>query len=170
MVNVKHSAPGDTLRVRRFWESDIPYCTDIVEKTALFEGYGLRGERIPRTLLGGLTDPDSDLWTVVSRQGSERIQGFAWVTKRAGLGRSAYLRLICVAEEARGHGVGELLVHHIEKTIAAKKGLLLVCTHTNAAAQAFYERLGYVKVGMIPEFAAKGHDEMVYWKPNETTD
>ena len=66
------------------------------------------------------------------------------ITTRA-LDRSAYLRLLLVAEEQQSRGVGAALLARVEREArsARCRHLVLLVTKTNNRARAFYERHGY---------------------------
>jgi GTP-binding protein len=114
-------------------------CADIVAGTALFAAYGHTRERIRRQLEEALSDGRSQLLAALQ---AERPCGFAWFVPRGAFDRSGYLRLICVAEGARGTGVGSALLGELERRHLAQGGIVLLATSTNIAAHRFYERRG----------------------------
>jgi ribosomal protein S18 acetylase RimI-like enzyme len=58
----------------------------------------------------------------------------------------------------RGRGVGRALVREAEHIAAARgRTLLTLDTAEEEGAAAFYERLGYTRVGAIPDYALKPH-------------
>ena len=63
---------------------------------------------------------------------------------------------------ARGRGVARALVREVER-IAVQRGrtLLTLDTAADDGAAGFYERLGYCKVGAIPDYALKPHGGLV---------
>jgi ribosomal protein S18 acetylase RimI-like enzyme len=147
---------------RRMESRDLEACVEMLETVELFEDYGLRGDRARKTMELAFTSSESDIWVACNKSGAP--QGFAWFNKRGGFSRSAYLRLICVSPTAQGQGVGEALIQHFERQPAFRKGLLILCTSSNGRAAAFYEGLGYQKVGLLPQFTPAGHDEIIFWK------
>ena len=61
---------------------------------------------------------------------------------------------LLVVRSARGQGVATLLMQHVEKHArAAGKTLLVLDTVTGDSAERLYERLGWTKVGVIPNYA-----------------
>lgn len=149
--------------IRRLERNDLSECAKMLDQVELFGDYGLRGERAQKTLELAFTSSESDVWVACLPNG--KLQGFAWFMKKGGFSRTAYLRLICVSPQAQGQGVGEALIRHFEKEPAFRKGLLILCTASNARAVNFYKGLGYQKVGRLPQFTPAGHDEIVFWKP-----
>jgi ribosomal protein S18 acetylase RimI-like enzyme len=69
----------------------------------------------------------------------------------------------------RGRGIARALMVEAER-IAVERGraLLTLDTGTEDGAGAFYEKLGFVKAGMIPDFALKPYGGLqgtvIYWK------
>jgi ribosomal protein S18 acetylase RimI-like enzyme len=69
----------------------------------------------------------------------------------------------------RGRGVATALMHAAE-ALAVQRGrsLLVLDTATDGGASAFYERLGFVFAGEIPDYALKPHGGLtgtrLYWK------
>ena len=69
----------------------------------------------------------------------------------------------------RGRGVATALLREAER-IASERGrtLLTLDTVNEDGAAPFYEKLGYVKAGVIPEFALKPYGGLcatiIYWK------
>lgn len=69
----------------------------------------------------------------------------------------------------RGHGVGRALMLEAER-IARERGrtLLTLDTATEDGAGPFYEKLGFVRAGVIPDYALKPYGGLsgttIYWK------
>lgn len=69
----------------------------------------------------------------------------------------------------RGRGIATTLVQAAEAcAIERKRTLLVLDTAVEDGASVFYERLGFVLAGVIPDYALKPHGgltgTMVYWK------
>ena len=69
----------------------------------------------------------------------------------------------------RGRGIARALMLEAER-IAVERGrtLLTLDTGTDDGAGALYERLGFVRAGVIPDYALKPHGGLqgttLYWK------
>ncbi|WP_223619499.1 GNAT family N-acetyltransferase [Lysobacter sp. ESA13C] len=69
----------------------------------------------------------------------------------------------------RGRGVASSLIRAVE-TLAAehRRSLLVLDTASDEGASAFYEKLGYVRAGEIPDYALKPHGGLtgtiIFWK------
>lgn len=76
-----------------------------------------------------------------------------------------YLQTICVAEQARGKGIGRALMAFAEALAFARHpNLFLMVSDFNRAAQRFYERLGYERVGELRDYLIAGHSEVLMRK------
>lgn len=95
-----------------------------------------------------------------------RCCGLAWTQPRAGLGRGAYLRLLCLRPGQQGRGLGQALLESCEATARARgqESFMLLVSDYNTRAQAFYRRCGYVQAGVLAEYVLPGVDELLFWK------
>lgn len=94
------------------------------------------------------------------------VVGFAWLLYTRALDRSAYLRLLLVAEGRQSSGLGAALLARGERE-SRKRGarhLVFLVTKTNRRARSFYEDLGYRHVGDLPGFVRPGIAESLYLK------
>jgi acetyltransferase len=68
----------------------------------------------------------------------------------------AEVQRVAVAADARGKGVGRRLMSAVEAT-AEESGLTLLwlTTHDGSAACAFYEAIGYTKLGVMPNYSRR---------------
>jgi ribosomal protein S18 acetylase RimI-like enzyme len=91
--------------------------------------------------------------------------GLAWYLRQGTLGLGGYLKLLAVLPGARSRGVGSALLGAFEADLAGTAGHgFLLCSDFNAAAQAFYERHGWARVGALPGLVLPGVAELIYWK------
>ncbi len=89
--------------------------------------------------------------------------GLGWFSRDGTLGVGGYLRLIAVAEPARGTGAALLAAFEREVFAASAHAFLLV-SDFNQDAQRFYERHGYQRVGALPGLVLADVSELIYWK------
>jgi len=76
---------------------------------------------------------------------------------------------LLVHRVARGQGVGRCLMEEVERQArSAGKNLLVLDTVTGGDAERLYFRLGWVKAGVIPNFAlfpdGRWCDTTIFWK------
>ena len=76
-----------------------------------------------------------------------------------------YVQLLGVAPQFRGQGVGRALIDFAEQRIFRETPNVFICVSDfNHAAQGFYARLGYQRVGELKDFIVAGHAEILLRK------
>jgi len=112
-------------------------------------------ERSYREAVAALDDRDRAL-VVVEEDG--QILGMAQLARSGAMNADhrAEVQRVAVADAARGRGVGRELMGGIEST-AGELGitLLWLTTHEGSEACAFYEALGYAKMGVMPAYSRR---------------
>ena len=93
--------------------------------------------------------------------------GFMGVIHNGCFRKFSYLSLIAVKESHRSKGVGRKLLGTFERIGFEKADrVFLLVSDFNTNAQRFYQRLGYQKVGEIPDLFKTGISEHVMIKYN----
>ena len=81
-----------------------------------------------------------------------------------------FIALLAVRPESSGQGLGRALVEHVAaRTFAARRWLYVSCDGNNAAALRFYRRLGFSRVGRLPDLVRDGRTEILLRKPAPQT-
>jgi ribosomal-protein-alanine N-acetyltransferase len=76
-----------------------------------------------------------------------------------------YLELLAVAPGVRRQGVGRHLLEYVEQTVFVRAKNLFACVSDfNEQARAFYRKLGYQEVGLIPDLLIAGSSEVLVRK------
>ena len=76
-----------------------------------------------------------------------------------------YIQTIAVHPDWRSQGVGTRMIAFAEQRIFQLSPNVFLCVSSfNAEAQKLYERLGYQRVGELPDFVVKGHSEFIMRK------
>ena len=80
-------------------------------------------------------------------------------------GKFSYLSIMAVNRKYRGKGIGRTLINKFEE-IGFKKAdkVFLLVSDFNKKAQLFYRKLGYKKVGSIPDLFKVGISENILIK------
>ena len=78
---------------------------------------------------------------------------------------NGYLQVIAVQPEWRGRGLGTQMIAFAEQRIFRQSPNVFLCVSSfNVRAQKLYERLGYLRVGELPDFLVKGVSEILLRK------
>lgn len=100
---------------------------------------------------------DSDRVVLVAEDG-DAIVGMAHIvpSSAANAAHRAEVQRVAVAESARGSGVGRKLMAAVEDA-ALVRGLTLLwlTTHDETNACAFYEAVGYTKLGVMEDYSER---------------
>jgi ribosomal protein S18 acetylase RimI-like enzyme len=73
-----------------------------------------------------------------------------------------FVSLLAVRPEAAGQGVGHALMEHVAARVFAKRPWLFVsCDSANVRALAFYRKLGFERVGRLPNLIKPKRTELL---------
>ncbi|MDB4983816.1 MAG: putative N-acetyltransferase [Myxococcales bacterium] len=76
-----------------------------------------------------------------------------------------FVSLLAVRPEAAGHGVGRALMDHVAAMVFRERSWLFVsCDSANPGALAFYKKLGFARVGRLPDLIKPGRVEVLLRK------
>jgi ribosomal-protein-alanine N-acetyltransferase len=109
---------------------------------------GLPWSWVPQRVAASMRQPETNV--LVARAG-ERIMGFGIM--RYGV-EAAHLDLFAVDRAWQGQGLGRRLLEWLERParVAGLARILLEVRADNAGARAFYERLGYRRLALLPGY------------------
>ena len=145
--------------IRPLAAGDVPALAGLMAGDPLWQRYGVTEESAARRLREGFAAGA----TIVVAEIDEEPVGFIWYVERGAFNRSGYIMLIGVQGDARGAGVGRALMAHAEAALFARSAdVFLLVSDFNTAAQAFYRRLGYEQVGVIPDYVVSGVAELLF--------
>ncbi|HVV16606.1 MAG: GNAT family N-acetyltransferase [Armatimonadota bacterium] len=101
---------------------------------------------------------------LIARAGRSAPVGLAVLDEGVLLG--GFIALLAVRPEAAGQGMGAALVEHIGARVARKRRWLYVSADgNNRAALRFYRRLGFERVGRLPDLVRPGRVEILLRRP-----
>ena len=150
------------MRITRATRTNLPALARLMTRSPLLQRYGVTFAGARSSLLEALRERDQ---LVVALERGEPL-GLAWVITTRALDRSAYLRLLLVAEGRQSRGVGAALLADAERRARASgcRHLVLLVTTANRRARNFYARHGYRQVGDLPGFVRPAIGESLYVK------
>jgi ribosomal protein S18 acetylase RimI-like enzyme len=158
------------MTIRLFEERDLAPCAALMAATPLWQRYGVTVQSAAERLSVGLRrmrEPDIEssatrLFVAESETGA--TIGFVWAVRRGAFDKSGYIPLLGVESSLRGSGAGAELLAAAEDYLRPVPDVFLLCTDFNTGAQRFYERHGYVRVGLLPDYILPGIAELIYRK------
>ena len=107
-----------------------------------------------------LKDPSQEIYVAAD---GDQLLGFIIVMMRGAF--TGYIRTVCVDANARGRGIGTLLVEFAEKRIFRDTPNVFLCVSSfNPRARALYERLGYEFIGELKNYIIDGASEFIMRK------
>ncbi len=90
-----------------------------------------------------------------------RVDGIVVVQPDVLLG--AFIALVAARPEAAGKGVGRALVDFVAaRTFVGRRWLYVSSDTRNRAAAAFYRKLGFTRVGRLPDLVRVGRTEILW--------
>lgn len=98
--------------------------------------------------------------------GNRRVLAGFVIMSEGTFGDHGYIRLIGARRQLIGQGIGTRLLQEAERLFVHRgiRRVFLLCTDWNTAAQVFYERHGYARVGALPDWLDDGGCELIYVK------
>jgi ribosomal protein S18 acetylase RimI-like enzyme len=143
-------------RIREITEKDIPSVVEILAQSEPWISRGATGESLARAL----GDTIGRGHTFVAEEDLLPAALACFVPEPVIAGGGC-LRFIAVRQDKRRRGIGRQLMGFVERKVFSKsQNLYVSISSTNDAAQRFFERLGYRRVGEIP--GLYGADETEY--------
>jgi ribosomal protein S18 acetylase RimI-like enzyme len=107
-----------------------------------------------------LTDPRGEAYVA---QLGETIAGHLLLDMNGPF--AGYIRVLAVAAAFRSRGIGAQLLQFAEQRIFRESPNIFLCVSSfNPRAQAFYERHGYARIGVLKEYVVRGSDEILLRK------
>ena len=141
----------------------------ILEMTVQAGVFDEKEDDTVRELLDGYyDDPDQSGYNFLSYREKGRVLGYACWGPRALSGHGYDFYWLCTAPEARGKGIGRALMQRVEAEVLARNGMWIVIetsdTDHYAPARRLYERCGYQKSMLLPDFYHEGDGLVTYTK------
>jgi len=140
---------------------DVPAAAEIIAGNALWQRYGVTYDSAQQVLIEGLNRSGQ----LYSAKLENRLVGLIWFDVTGTFYHSGYIRWVAVHPDFQNRGLGRILVEFAEEKIfKTGPNVFLLVSDFNRAAQRFYRRLGYKKVGELADFYKPGICEWIYRK------
>jgi ribosomal protein S18 acetylase RimI-like enzyme len=147
--------------IREGSRQDVRRCAEIIADSLLWRTYN-------RTIDDAAVSIESTFIpgsTLLVYEENGRINGFIILYERGVFCEYGYIRLIGVDSGYRGKGIGAALLTAAEERLFPINPLVfLTVTEFNTGAQRFYSRMGYEKIGEIPDYKHPGIAEYLLMK------
>ena len=132
------------------------FCADFMAASEPWLTLGLTQARIFNSLMG--SSREAHVATV-----GNQILGVLILHLAGPL--NGYIQTLAVPPEWRGGGTGGQMMDFAEPRIFQQSPNVFLCVSSfNHRAQNFYERRGYLRVGELPDYLAKGFSEILMRK------
>lgn len=96
---------------------------------------------------------------------ANKCLGYIWIALSGAFYGFPYCRSIAVKKDQRRRGIATALLNYYEKIgFENSNRLFILVSDFNHDAQGLYEKLGYMKVGVIPDLFKKGVSEHILVK------
>ncbi|MCL6446005.1 MAG: GNAT family N-acetyltransferase [Alicyclobacillus sp.] len=156
-------------QIRPMLERDAAAVASLMLGHSLWQQYELGMEEQRNRLLRMIKEKSAFVYTELlpselphAAGVTETIQGFI-VFDTLTFGHSGYIQLLGVRRGETGRGIGDRLVRWAHKCmLETTHRSFLLCTATNFQAQRFYQRVGYQKVGELPDWLKPGVTEYIF--------
>ncbi|MBQ4879111.1 GNAT family N-acetyltransferase [Pseudoalteromonas luteoviolacea] len=152
----------NNLSIREMSSSDLSAAKLIIEDNKMF----------PSELLNEMSTPflsqtSEEKWFVVDSC-DKQVIAIAYCSPERMTAGTWNLLLIAVLPSHQGHGVGRLLIEHIESALVQKQARIMLVETSGLPeyerTRKFYPQCGYTPVAVIPEYYGQGDDKIVFWK------
>lgn len=110
-----------------------------------------------------------DMWVLVEADGADDAEGVGGAAEAlaeclvtdegAGV---LELKSLAVAPDWQGQGLGRALIEHVARTYAGRFHTLEVGTGDSPLTVPFYERCGFIRSRVVPDFFTNNYDHPIY--------
>ena len=147
--------------IREVNKDDLEQCAGIIADCLMWDRYE-RTMDDARTFVNGEFERGTTIWVYEDKG---EVVGFIACIERGMMGEFPFVRSIAVHRDHRGKGVGtKLLAFAEERMFVLKPLLFMMVSDFNVDAQRLYRRLGYIKIGTVPDYKKRSISEYMLMK------
>jgi len=151
--------------IKDLQEHEVPAAAAMLIALPLMNRYRATKERLDVQLRQALCQPGIAVIVARPDEPGAEIAGLAWFATEGTFLMGGYLKLLALADQYRGKGLGRKLLDVVESRVRVRSPyLFLLASDDNEAAHRFYERLGYVQAGRFEHLVLDDVNELVYFK------
>ena len=147
--------------------ADIDDLCQLADETSVFKSHEIVALREVLTDFFEDNDADADHHCVTQTDG-EKAVGFAYFAQAAMTDKTWHIWWIAINKKLHGKGFGKQLMDYIESTVRDRKGRILLIETSSLphyeATRRSYEKRGYKKASVIPDYYSDGDDMVTYGK------
>jgi ribosomal protein S18 acetylase RimI-like enzyme len=126
-----------------------------------WRGLGYSAAPLGRYL--GRMAKEREVW--LARERSKAAPPLGLVVVQDGFLLGGFVSLLAVRPESAGQGVGRALMDHVAAHVFLQRPWLFIsCDSANARALSFYKKLGFERVGRLPDLIKPGRVELLLRK------
>ncbi len=149
------------IRIQRAEKDHVGDCLSCVEHSELWETYFQSNPAIENEIRKMIVSKQ----IYIALDKAKQCTGFMGVVNNGCFRKFTYLSVIAVKRDDRGKGIGTALIRKFEEIGFEKANrVFLLVSDFNKKAQTFYKKLGYKKVGEIPDLFKPGICENIMVK------
>ena len=146
--------------IRKAEKEDLRGCVSALENSALSTAYFQTEESRVNAVKEAIDSGN----TYVAFYEDECV-GFVYYIEQGAFHAFHYIHLLTVKEDYRGRGIGRKLLEFVEAILfETRDKIFLVVGDYNPGGRLFYEKLGYICIGTIPNLYRKGVNEDIMMK------
>ncbi len=151
-------------RIRELTEKDIPRSLEILADSDPWASRGYTQDALRRILESAVGRGD----TFIAEEDSVPTAIACFIPDPV-IADGGCVRFIAVRHDKRRHGVGRQLMGFVERKVFGRSPNIFVSIGAaNEAALRFFDRLGYQKVGEVPDASGAGRPEWILRKSGGT--
>mgnify|MGYP001637802563 CR=1 FL=1 len=156
----------EEIKMEEMQEEELEQVSSMLFCSKLGSRYYPTEKTLEKKLGEGLKEGDHIL---AIRSGGELI-GLLWFQMQGAFYMFPYLHMIFIKEQFQGKGLGGQILRYFEDYVLngeqkkLKNKIFLLVGDWNKGAMKFYEKMGYVMIGTIPELFRKKTDEHLLMK------
>jgi ribosomal protein S18 acetylase RimI-like enzyme len=148
-------------RIREITERDVAQTAEILANSEPWVSRGTPPDELHRMLSSAVGRGD-----VFIAEEDSAPTGVASFIPEPVIAEGGCIRFIAVRPDKRRHGIGRQLMGFVERKVFGRSQNIFVSFGSgNEMARRFFERLGYQKVGEVPDPSGAGSGEWILRKP-----